>query len=397
MLSVGAVSNPLHSRCRRCVAETSCDTKLPACGKCKSRGHLCIYPFRAGVFEKTERVKVKCSTLPTPQTNQNQNQNGVIDTRPATATRNKKKLQQQIVEQQKRMESGDPDACRASLPDEILDGLDLSNVPKSLDDVVEVRQSTIPNAGNGLFAKRNLPIGTPLGFYFGVPMMEDEFDEHKDKVGKASHYSMRYKHTILDATDEKGEPFTKRDGPIFCPFHFMNEDPFGNMVFLEGSEVNQVICWTKRDIKKGEELFVYYGGDVDREHWGQAENSEQVACVGDSEEEEIEFSDEIVTDEDEDGESIDKYDENSNAKNIDGNKIAGKKRKTAPNKKQTPKKRTKRAASNKRKKLRVIEPELGSEESLEEAAVDDESMDYNNINMYDTPPPPKKKKAVKKR
>ncbi|CAB4384664.1 unnamed protein product [Rhizophagus irregularis] len=424
MLSVGAVSNPLHSRCRRCVAESSCDTKLPACGKCKSRGHLCIYPFRAGVYEKTERGKVKCSTLPTSQTNpnpnpnqnpnqnphqnpnpnpnpnpnqnQNQNQNGVIDTRPATATRNKKKLQQQIVEQQKRMESGDPDACRASLPDEILDGLDLSNVPKSLDDVVEVRLSTIPNAGNGLFAKRNLPIGTPLGFYFGVPMMEDEFDERKDKVGKASHYSMRYKHTILDATDEKGEPFTKRDGPIFCPFHFMNEDPFGNMVFLEGSEVNQVICWTKRDIKKGEELFVYYGGDVDREHWGQAENSEQVNCVGDSEEEEIEFSDENVTDEDEDEESIDKYEENSNAKNIDGNKITGKKRRTTPNKNQRSKKRTKRAVSNKRKKSQVIESEFGSEESIEEAAADDESMDYN-INMYDTPPPPKKKKAVKKR
>jgi SET domain-containing protein len=30
--------------------------------------------------------------------------------------------------------------------------------------------------------------------------------------------------------------------------------------------VNQVICWTKRDIKKGEELFVWYGRDVDR-HW----------------------------------------------------------------------------------------------------------------------------------
>src|SRR6266496_968413 len=133
MLSVGA-SNPLHLRCRRCIPETSCDAKLPACGKCKSRGHLCIYPFRAGVHEKTERIKVKYSVLPTSQTNQNQN--GEIDTRPATATRNKKKLQQQLVEQQKRLDSGDPDACRAILPEEILDGLDLTNVPKSLNDVV---------------------------------------------------------------------------------------------------------------------------------------------------------------------------------------------------------------------------------------------------------------------
>jgi len=135
-----------------------------------------------------------------------------------------------------------------------------------LGDVVEVRPLTIPNADNGLFADRNLPMATPLGFYFDVPMMEDEFDHLKDKVGRASHYSMRYKHTILDATDERGEPFTDPSGPIFCPFHFTNEDPFGNVVVLEGSEVNQVICWTKRDNKKGEELFVYYGGDVDREH-----------------------------------------------------------------------------------------------------------------------------------
>ncbi|RIA97588.1 hypothetical protein C1645_751936, partial [Glomus cerebriforme] len=127
----------------------------------------------------------------------------------------------------------------------------------------------------------------------------------------------------------------------------MNEDPFGNMVFLEGSEVNQVICWTKRDIKKGEELFVYYGGDVDREHWGHAENSEQVACVGDSEEEEIEFSDEIATgDEDEDEEgTINKY-ENNNVENINDDSIAGKKRKAAPNRKPTSKKKAKRTAAN---------------------------------------------------
>jgi hypothetical protein len=350
------------------------------------------------VHEKTERLRTKCSVLTTPPTNQNgQNgQNGEIDTRPATATRNKKKLQQQLLEQQKRLESGDPDVCRATLPDEILEGLDLTNVPKSLNDVVEVRPSTIPNAGNGLFARRNLPMSTPLGFYFGVPMMEDEFDSSKDKVGRASHYSMRYKHTILDATDEKGEPFIDPDGPIFCPFHFMNEDPFGNMVFLEGCEVNQVICWTKRDIKKGEELFVYYGGDVDREHWGQAEgNSEQVVCVGDSEEEEIDFSEEndVTSDENEE-ETID---EDKNVKNINCNKVTGKKRKTAPNGKQTSKRKTKRVATNRRKttnsKLQVIDPESETQEEIIET--DDEVSDYNT-DMCNTPSK-KKKKATRRR
>ncbi|KAF0521024.1 hypothetical protein F8M41_015957 [Gigaspora margarita] len=221
------------------------------------------------------------------------------------------------------------ESCALVSADILLNGLDLSCVPKSLNDVVEIRPSTIPNAGNGLFAKRNLPMATPLGFYFGVPTMEDEFDQNKDKVGRASHYSMRYKHTILDATDDKGEPFTDPNGKIHCPFHFMNEDPFGNMVFLEGSEVNQVICWTKRDIKKGEELFVYYGGEVDREHWGQAEDiSEPIVCAGDSEEDEIDFSDDGRNEEEEEemlyDDTVDIDDENIN---VPGTPNSGTKRK----------------------------------------------------------------------
>ncbi|KAJ2183547.1 hypothetical protein EV181_004832 [Coemansia sp. RSA 532] len=150
-----------------------------------------------------------------------------------------------------------------------------ADIPKSWHDVVEVRESTIPNAGNGLFAKRDLPAGIPLGFYFGVPMTEDEFDSLKESVGLASHYSIMYRKTVLDATDDAGMPYTDPDGPLYCPFHFMNEarvDNAGsaarfNITFLEGVKVNQIICLTARAIEKGEELFVSYGDEVDRSHW----------------------------------------------------------------------------------------------------------------------------------
>ncbi|KAL1923478.1 uncharacterized protein VTP21DRAFT_8458 [Calcarisporiella thermophila] len=153
-----------------------------------------------------------------------------------------------------------------------IEDLDLSNVPKSLDDIVEVRPSTIPGAGRGLFAKRFLPFNTPLGFYFGVPMTEDEFDSMKDGVGIASSYSIMYRKTVLDATDENGQPFTDPNGKLYCHFHFMNENTSGggNITFLEGNTVNQVICWTTRDIQPDEELFVYYGKEVDREHWNRS-------------------------------------------------------------------------------------------------------------------------------
>ncbi|KAJ2470920.1 hypothetical protein GGI02_002614 [Coemansia sp. RSA 2322] len=141
------------------------------------------------------------------------------------------------------------------------------NIPTCWRDIVEVKPSTIPNAGNGLFAVRDLPPGVPLGFYFGVPMTEDEFDSLKEKVGLASHYSIMYRKTVLDATDESGMPYTDPSGPLYCPFHFMNEDRVGqmyNITFLEGAKVNQIICLTSRAVKAGEELFVSYGDEVDR-------------------------------------------------------------------------------------------------------------------------------------
>lgn len=147
-----------------------------------------------------------------------------------------------------------------------LDELDLSRVPSSLSDIVRVDTSTIPNAGNGLFAKVDLPASTPLGFYFGVPMSENEFDSLKDGVGLSSQYSIMYRRTVLDATDETGLPYSDPNGPLYCPFHFMNEDPNGNVSFITGSVENQVICTTNREIKAGEELLVFYGKEADR-HW----------------------------------------------------------------------------------------------------------------------------------
>ncbi|KAJ3060767.1 hypothetical protein HK102_009365, partial [Quaeritorhiza haematococci] len=144
-------------------------------------------------------------------------------------------------------------------------------IPTSLYDVVEVRPSTIPNAGRGCFATRRIPAGTTIGFYFGVPMTEDEFDSLKDHVGLASHYSIRYRNTVLDATDENGMPYV--NNPLIqCPFHFMNEDlEKRNMVFQEGAAVNQILCTTTREIEAGEELFVAYGAEVDREKWKEVD------------------------------------------------------------------------------------------------------------------------------
>jgi hypothetical protein len=152
-----------------------------------------------------------------------------------------------------------------------LDQLDLTHVPTCMDDIVYVASSAIANAGSGLFAKRHIPYNMPIGFYFGVPMTEDEYDSTKDRVGRASEYSIMYRKTVLDATDATGHPITDPASEFYCPFHFMNEanEKNANVLFVEGSVVNQVICWTKKDIQPDEELFVWYGKDVNR-YWDQS-------------------------------------------------------------------------------------------------------------------------------
>ncbi|ORX54215.1 hypothetical protein BCR36DRAFT_16089 [Piromyces finnis] len=140
-------------------------------------------------------------------------------------------------------------------------------IPTSLEDIVEVKESTIKNAGRGLFAKCLIPQWAVIGFYFGVPMTEYEFDLLKDGKGLASNYAIRYRKTVLDATDENGQPYWNNP-KIFCPFHFMNESSVNNVEFREGNKVNQVLCIAIKEIKPGEEIFVDYGKEIDRTKWG---------------------------------------------------------------------------------------------------------------------------------
>jgi prepilin-type processing-associated H-X9-DG protein len=138
-------------------------------------------------------------------------------------------------------------------------------IPKSLEQVLEIKESFIPNSGKGVFAKIKIPKHTYLGFYFGVPYDEDEFDSLKEGVGVASQYAHRYKNTVLDATNEQGVLYDEVIPELFCPFHYINEDlKKANIAFIDGHVVNQIICMTLKEIKVGEELYVNYGPEIPR-------------------------------------------------------------------------------------------------------------------------------------
>lgn len=72
---------------------------------------------------------------------------------------------------------------------------------------------------------------------------------------------------MLDATDEHGMPFTA-SSKIFCPCHYINEcKERVNVCFLDGPVVNQIWVVSTKEIAAGDELFVVYGGEVDRAGW----------------------------------------------------------------------------------------------------------------------------------
>lgn len=139
--------------------------------------------------------------------------------------------------------------------------VNLDNVPKTWSDLVcVVKDDDNDSSSSRLVAKRNIPVNVPLGFYFGVPMSKHEFAVLKEGVGNAAKYCVLYgQKTILDATNEEGQPYQENDISLLCPFHIMRETKniqCVNVCLLEGVVKNQVICWTRRLIEQGEELML---------------------------------------------------------------------------------------------------------------------------------------------
>ncbi|KAI7887754.1 uncharacterized protein EV154DRAFT_426860 [Mucor mucedo] len=147
---------------------------------------------------------------------------------------------------------------------------DEQGTPRQWQDIIALKKSTASANDNyhyynnnnyyGLFASRPLPHNIPLGYYFGVPMTEDEFDSMKDGIGQASEYSYMYQKTVIDPTDKNGRIYY-HDGAPLCPFHYIKETTIRekvNVAFYEGEIKNQIVCWTKKDISPGDELFAFY-------------------------------------------------------------------------------------------------------------------------------------------
>ena len=121
-----------------------------------------------------------------------------------------------------------------------------------------VKPSSIPNAGNGLFAISKIQPGDIVGFYTGIYVD----DETADKDHVDSDYVLK----IADNCNVVGE------GPDASYTRFINHCPYPNTQFVIDEEKELAWVESLELIEKGEELFIDYG----EEYWEQKEENDRI-------------------------------------------------------------------------------------------------------------------------
>jgi hypothetical protein len=120
---------------------------------------------------------------------------------------------------------------------------------------LEVKQSLIPKAGKGVFAKTDIPERVVLGSYTG------KFITHKEHLELEKKGKWQYVMGLHYCAYENSKDFTAIDGINGNVFSKINYAPrqFQNTEFIKICEPPYVQIITIKPISKGQELYVDYG------------------------------------------------------------------------------------------------------------------------------------------
>lgn len=131
------------------------------------------------------------------------------------------------------------------------------SVPLEDNPKVEVRQSTIPEAGNGLFAREPVRAGTTIGQYTGEVIDRSEAMARSEEGAERSHF-------LFDLGNGKyldGKAFTNE-------MRWANHKPFdlANALVVKAKPLKRprgggprIFLKAKEDIRTGQEIFFDYG------------------------------------------------------------------------------------------------------------------------------------------
>ena len=120
---------------------------------------------------------------------------------------------------------------------------------------LEIRTSTIPHAGNGVYTKVAIPKGAYLGAYTGEFITDEEYER------RLNANRWQYMMGLLDCAKPHTGGITIIDGISGNVFTRMNYAPeeFRNVKFEKICEAPFVKIMALKDIAAGEELWVDYG------------------------------------------------------------------------------------------------------------------------------------------
>lgn len=165
-----------------------------------------------------------------------------------------------------------------------------------LDDMIEIKQSNVPGAGLGLFAKVPLPKGTVLGTYPGVLVPLSQNLPKLQTFPACEGYIWRFSDNryVIDPTNAQGEIedacrfggnpslpgsiwICRNIIPLFLDVSVgtalcrINEPPRGrdvNVVTNEDQNSRTVTFMLERDVWPDEEFYIDYGLSYDRSRYG---------------------------------------------------------------------------------------------------------------------------------
>ena len=138
------------------------------------------------------------------------------------------------------------------------------NLPKATfkNEYISVKKSSIPNAGNGVFAKTFIKKGTKIVDYMGKFMSYDDYNKkYRLPDGKVdTRYTYR-----MDTRSKQPGMIVAKDKPYLTnnPVNYINEGKPVNV------ELKKKALYAKVDIDKGDELFLQYPKTYDR-YWLQS-------------------------------------------------------------------------------------------------------------------------------
>ena len=124
----------------------------------------------------------------------------------------------------------------------------VGSVPPSY---ISIKDSTIPNAGKGAFANVDIPIHTTIGEYLGKNYTGKEMENSHG----AYLFSVKVNNKEIKIIDGKSKNLSSWVRFVNSPLKF--ED--GNAHFYQYKQ--SIFIKTRKPIKKGEEIFAYYGDE----------------------------------------------------------------------------------------------------------------------------------------